>query len=475
SGDCRYLAQRGIQRLQQQRALKTRPGVARLLELCQRSGDRPTDISFGIGPRINAVSRIQGDARFCVELLTSHDVQLCDQLAAETELANARRKSLQKEVAQQVEQKLKQLDLSTTSVIVLADDQWPTGVLGLVAAQVAEEQGRPTILLSTDCLDLDSRSGTQALARGSARSVNQVDLYQLVKAQAHLLHRFGGHPFAAGLSLPVENITLFSEAINQQFRQDYSVLSPTALNVQADLIVTVAELVADLGKTLFQELKLLEPCGMGNPVPKLLIYNCWFDNARHRNIHDAKGHKLRYIKTQFTVRDDTTPHGFPGVWWGHYRDDIPPGRCDAVVELDHNSYADKSTRQKPHYEVRLVAVWPSENNGCRGAQIASSQGDEILSWRRRGKPELSGQTPVLVDQGLLNNSGLPGWQPPLDTGKTGAIADPASEPPQQWHQLVGIAKYLHRTEGSTTCRQLQEKLGITQLCLDLGLQALKVV
>jgi single-stranded-DNA-specific exonuclease len=54
---------------------RTRPGVARLLELCQRNGDRPTDISFGLGPRINAVSRIQGDASFCVELLTSQDEQ----------------------------------------------------------------------------------------------------------------------------------------------------------------------------------------------------------------------------------------------------------------------------------------------------------------------------------------------------------------------------------------------------------------
>ena len=120
SGDCRYLAQRGIEK-QQTHKQPTRPGVAKLLELCQRSGDRPTDISFGLGPRINAVSRIQGDAPFCVELLTSKDKQRCEQLALETELANARRKSLQKDVTQQVAQKLSQLDLSTTSVIVLVD------------------------------------------------------------------------------------------------------------------------------------------------------------------------------------------------------------------------------------------------------------------------------------------------------------------------------------------------------------------
>lgn len=154
SGDCRYLAQLGIQRLQadlkQPPAARRRPGVGRLLELCQKSGDRPTDISFGLGPRINAVSRIQGDASFCVELLTSRDIQYCNQLAEMTELANSRRKSLQKDVQNQVAQKLTQIDLSTTSVIVLEDTQWPVGVLGLVAGQVAQETGRPTILLSSE-------------------------------------------------------------------------------------------------------------------------------------------------------------------------------------------------------------------------------------------------------------------------------------------------------------------------------------
>ncbi|MEO0377242.1 MAG: DHH family phosphoesterase, partial [Cyanobacteria bacterium P01_A01_bin.17] len=173
SGDCRYLAQRGIEQLQRQLTRRTRPGVAKLLELCKRSGDRPTDISFGIGPRINAVSRIHGDASFCVELLTSQDAARCQDLAAETELANTRRKALQRTVVQQVTAKLEQLDLSTTQVIVLSDPQWPLGVLGLVAGQIAQTYGRPTILLSTDGLMGDD------VARGSARSVSNIDLYEL--------------------------------------------------------------------------------------------------------------------------------------------------------------------------------------------------------------------------------------------------------------------------------------------------------
>lgn len=463
SGDCRYLAQLGIQRLhadfQQPPTVRRRPGIGRLLELCRKNGDRPTDISFGLGPRINAVSRIQGDASVCVELLTSREIKYCDQLAEVTELANTRRKSLQKEVQAQVLNKLSEIDLSTTSVIVLEDSQWPTGVLGLVAGQVAQETGRPTILLSTQVLGEDTKR--PSLARGSARSVNSVDLYQLVKKQAHLLHSFGGHPFAAGLSLLPENIPLFTEAINQQLRQSLGgkTLTPT---VQADLMVTVA----DLGKELFGELKLLEPCGMGNPVPTLLIKNCWFENAWHRNQEDCRGKKVQYIKTDFNIRDESTNSAFPGVWWGHYQDDLPPDRCDCIAELDYNTF-------KNRYEIRLIAVRPTATS-----VMASVNTDKIIDLRNQeysilnnqDSPHLIRDCPshwedlrVCLKQSLSNHQQL-------------AIAwsKPQHQPPEQiWLTLVGIAKYLSRTNQPVTHPQLLEKLGVHDQTLLLGLEALE--
>ncbi|MEH2255535.1 single-stranded-DNA-specific exonuclease RecJ [Nostoc sp.] len=523
SGDCRYLAQMGIQRLQedfkQPAAARRRPGVGRLLELCQKSGDRPTDISFGLGPRINAVSRIQGDASFCVELLTSQDVKRCNELAEVTELANARRKSLQKDVQAQVAQKLTQLDLSTTSVIVLEDVQWPAGVLGLVAGQVAQETGRPTILLSTEgaeehtsttlsnqgsILRLRSVTGgageageaggeitplfsnselsTQhglnaplpltalALARGSARSVNSVDLYQLVKDQAHLLHRFGGHPFAAGLSLLVENIPLFTAAINQQLRQSLgsTTLTPT---VQADLTVTVA----DLGKELFLELKLLEPCGMGNPVPKLLIQNCWFENSWHRNQQDWQGKKVQYIKTEFDIRDDSSRSAFPGLWWGHYKDELPIGRCDCIAELDYNTF-------KKRYEIRLIAVRSSLNSA-----LNTQHSPFILDLRNQEHSAPTTQDSTLIIEDCPTNwDDLRIWlrrclatsrsTSGLENQQQLAIAwsKPNHQPPNQiWLTLVGIAKYLSRTNQLVTRGQLLEKIGISDQTLLVGIKALK--
>ena len=514
-GDCRYLAQRGIEQLQKQSdpVTATRPGLARLLALCKRSGDRPTDISFGLGPRINAVSRIQGDAHFCVELLTSQDVTLCNHLAEATELANTRRKALQKEVAQQVKARLTQLDLSTTSVLVLADEQWSIGVLGLVAGQIAQEYGRPTILLQTELGGRESGVGSREsevrsqkseesnkgaeltqnskletqnsfplppLARGSARSVNNIDLYQLVHDQAHLLQRFGGHPYAAGLSLPVENMPLFTAAVNQQARQLGELSQPL---VRADLTVTIAA----LGKALFQALKLLEPCGMGNPPPRLCLQNCRFEQVRNQNIKDWKGGKVRYIKTEFELWDDSTDRGFPGLWWEHYQDEVPKGQCDAIVELDFNAY-------QKRYEVRLIAVRPCETTlptsspaketwilDWRGLQDVASMAEQPQKCKdlenAHSSPLTPHSSPLILHQCPTNWTDLQVWfRRAIQENRSLAIAYPMpsqTPSPEIWQQLVGIAKYLSRTGQAATRIQLLEKLGIGDRTLKLGFQTLE--
>ncbi len=476
-GDCRYLAQQGITQLQKNlRHPPPRPGVAKLLELCRRNGDRPTDISFGIGPRINAISRIHGDAHFGVELLTSQDAARCAQLAEETELANTRRKALQRDVAQQVATRLASLDMSTTRVIVLADEQWEPGVLGLVAGQIAQEYGRPTILLAVDpAVDADTPATQPGelchrLARGSARSTHGIDLYQLVAAHAHLLHRFGGHPFAAGLSLPVENLDLFTDAINRQLRQQ-----PTAeqsASPATDLTVTIA----DLGKPLFDELKLLEPCGMGNPTPRLLLQNCWFERAWNANIKDLRNHKVRYIKTECVVRDDTGA-SFSGVWWGHYKDELPTGRCDAIAELDFNSYSNPARNQQPHYEIRLLAVRPAQS-----IQSSTTETNWLLDWRTSSPLSPAPATEPAADVLTLNHcprswDELRYWLHQAQAeAKSLAIAYPLPvlEPPIHiWQRFIGLAKYLSRTGQPVNRDRLCDLLHVGDRTLQLGLHSLE--
>jgi single-stranded-DNA-specific exonuclease len=472
SGDCRYLAQQGIKQLKKQAnpSRATRPGVARLLELCRRSGDRPTDISFGIGPRINAVSRIHGDASFCVELLTSRDRDRTYLLAEETELANTRRKSVQKKTIEEVKQKLERQDLSTTSVIVLEDAQWQGGVLGLVAGQIAQEYGRPTILLSSGVEEEAGGRGEETsqqnnlLARGSARSVNNIDLYELVNSQRHLLHRFGGHPFAAGLSLPLENLPLFREGIDRQLKQttDINLLTPT---ITVDLIVTVA----DLGEQLFWELQLIEPCGMGNPTPKLLIENCWFERPWMNNTQDLRGNKVQYLKTTFNLCDRSSDRGFPGLWWGHNKDELPQGQnCDAIVELDYNSYG------KGRYEVRLLEVRTRKNNGSINNYFDTENcfldyRVEKIDSEKIDRCQIIEQCPIAWSEIQKSYHSAIASHQKLALVYT--TPQPV-EPEKVWQQLVGIAKYLSRTGKSVSKTQLQEKLFLSDRTLELGLKTL---
>ena len=457
-GDTRYLAQKGIQQLRKQANPQTanRPGVTKLLELCQKTGDRPTDISFGLGPRINAVSRIHGDAGYVVELLTSKDVARCNELALETELANTRRKALQKNTLVAVERKIARMDLSTTYAIILEDAEWQGGVLGIVAGQVAQQYNRPTILLNT-VTEPDGRT----YVKGSARSVNGIDLYQLVKSQAHLLHRFGGHPFAAGLSLLAENFPLFKQGIEQQLSQQLE-----SIHLEQTLAIDLVVTVADLGQELFQELKLIEPCGMGNPQPRLLLQNCRFSNVWNQNIKDRQGQKVQYIKTTFNLIDDSCDRAFPGNWWGHYKDEVLEDQaCDVVVELDYNTYSRR-------YEVRIIDLQLTESNHL---QTTNEHIEYIIDRRNQSEfePEsaciLQSKCPiewneiqqkyhyaVRREQKLVLNYHLPN-----DT-----------EVSVIWQQLIGIAKYLARTQKVVSREQLKEKLNIGDRALSFGLQAL---
>ncbi|NEQ28058.1 MAG: single-stranded-DNA-specific exonuclease RecJ, partial [Microcoleus sp. SIO2G3] len=402
------------------------------------------------GPRINAISRIHGDARFGVELLTSRDVDRCRQLADETELANTRRKALQQELLQQVRAHLAQIDLATTSVIVLSDPQWPIGILGLVAGQIAQQYGRPTILLSEEVVS--PQSDRPPLARGSARSIGAIDLYQLVQDQVDLLHSFGGHPFAAGLSLPVANLPLFRAAVNQALRQQQVITEPI---LTADLTVTVA----DLGGMLFRELRLLEPYGIGNPPPRLLIRNCWFESIQAEKIQDWKGGKIRYSKVRFKICDETGE--FPGVWWEHTPADLPQGRCDAIAELDNNLYYKR-------YEIRLLALRESDQH-----RSIAPTANLLLDWRL--------DKPTDPPAAVLNLHECPrSWEEfhqwvhrAQQTGQSLALAYSLplqASPEELWKNWLGLAKLLSRTGESIASLQMQTKFNLGDRAFACGLE-----
>jgi single-stranded-DNA-specific exonuclease len=456
-GDCRYLAQKGIEVLRQ----KKRLGVRLLLEQCKRVGDRPIDISFGIAPRINAVSRIWGDVRKCVELLTTSDEKVGKSLIEQTELANTQRKALQKKVFKQVQAKIDQIDLSTTGIIVLVDPQWSVGVLGLVAGQVVGEYGRPTILCTLE----------DGIAKGSARSLEGINLYELLKGQEHLLTSFGGHPLAGGLSFPIENLQVLVEAIDQKFWSQYGQLQSKALKI--DLEVTIA----DLNKDLFNELRQLEPFGMGNPYPKLLVRDCRFSGVSNANIRNQKGQKVEYIKTEFTL-SDRLGNQIYGDWWGHYSYELPDSTCDVVIELVDNAFRRRYDARLLDFKVQspsLIPELPSlASTANKGANLANIK---ILDLRGSNQSELLPSAIIcdrcpqnwhdfntLIDRAHQDQQSLALVYPNPDN-INGAIA---------WQTLVGIAKYLSRTGKEIKRSQLITKLGIEdQKVLQIGFEVLQ--
>ncbi|MEM9567295.1 MAG: single-stranded-DNA-specific exonuclease RecJ [Cyanobacteria bacterium P01_E01_bin.34] len=455
-GDVRYLAQLGIEQLKQ----KARPAVEFLLDNCKRAGDRAMDIAFGIGPRINAVSRIYGDASFCVQMLMGRDRNTVKALVDQTELANTRRKGMQSAVKRQALEQLESVDLSTNAAIVLASTAWPAGVLGIVAGEIARDYHRPTFVFRLE----------EGMAVGSARSVDGIDLYNLLDLQQDLLRSFGGHPLAAGLRLSADNLPLLQQRLNQTLRH----LFPSNLPLP-ELAIDLEVSVSDLGQPLFRQLRQLEPFGMGNPIPKLLLRGIKFNNVRNRNRKDVSGHTVRYLYTTFTLRDRSS--SINGIWWGHPSYEIPQGLCDAVVELDYMSAKRERQGSSFNYQVRLIDVRPTDNSA---ALLNPPARHTVVDLRGHSKTDITSHLTSLPSSSVITHCPTT-WTQIFsrlrpDRDLVLAYQRPTDRTPQQaWQTLVGWAKSLLQLGVVATVERWSDSLQVTTNVLEQGIQALAAV
>ena len=181
-GENRSIVRLGLARLE----TAPRPGLEALMVNARidRDGVSTEDIAFGLAPRINAMGRI-GDPSVAARLLLAADQSTAEGLAAELEAANKRRRELTKEAISEARE---QLAATAQAPFIVLEGDWPVGIIGLVAGRLAEERGRPALILSTS---VDPW-------RGSARSAGGVDLAAAFAASSDLFERFGGHPAAAG-------------------------------------------------------------------------------------------------------------------------------------------------------------------------------------------------------------------------------------------------------------------------------------
>lgn len=231
-----------------------RAGIAALVKSCELSKVTSTDIGFRIAPRINALGRVNDDADV-VSLFVSDEPFVIREMVNKVASANTERQNRTNEMVKQAYQQLQSYDLMTRRAIVLYDERWEPGMLGLVASRITQEFFRPTIILT-------NVGGT---LKGSARSIPGVNIFQTLQCASQFLTGFGGHSGAAGMSMLPANLRLFTEELCHILdAYDDSVFVP---KLDYDLVIQRDTVT----KGFFKELAMLEPFGEGNPVPKLMI------------------------------------------------------------------------------------------------------------------------------------------------------------------------------------------------------------
>ncbi len=247
TGENRVLAYFGLQVINSD----PRPGIKALVHQVKKKTLDITDVVFIVSPRINAAGRIK-HGNHAVELLTEFNFEQAQQFASEIEQYNSDRKDLDKRITKEAfQQILENQEEERFSTVVFQED-WHKGVIGIVASRLIETYYRPTLVFT--------KSGDKYAA--SARSVKGFDVYNALDACAHHLEQFGGHMYAAGMTIKAENYSVFKEAFEQQ-------VSATILpEMRTPEIEIDAEInFSDITPKLIRILKQFEPFGPQNMTP----------------------------------------------------------------------------------------------------------------------------------------------------------------------------------------------------------------
>jgi len=250
-GENRILASYGLKALPESELC----GIKALIESVDLAGRNldSYDIAFRLAPMLNAAGRI-GHARLAVELLTSDDEMRCAQIAQYLKDQNKQRQSHQRKIFAQAREMIMQTGLNhpDKKSIVLAGDDWHTGVIGIVASRIIDDFYRPTIMLNT----------AGQIAQGSARSIAGFDMHACLCACSEHLISFGGHKMAAGLKLHADKIVDFARAV-----EDYARKNLNDQDLVSKLDIEAHCSIRDLNDRVVKQLSLLEPFGSGNEKP----------------------------------------------------------------------------------------------------------------------------------------------------------------------------------------------------------------
>ena len=325
-------------------------------------------IGFAIAPRINAAGRISSASK-AVELLLSDDVETASALAYELCEINYQRQIEENRIADSAYEKIKSdCDLEKEKVIVISDNDWLQGVVGIVASKITERYGLPSILISFDGASRGYESGDD-IGKGSGRSIKGLNLVEAMSYSKEFLAKFGGHELAAGLTVRRSDVDKFREKINEYAN---SVLKEEDLyyQLEADREVQMSDMTMKLAK----EITRLEPFGTMNTVPVFMMKNARILKAFL--IGGGRHTKLTLEKDGKTINALLFNRSYFKLGLKEY------DYVDLLFNLDVNEYQNVESLQMIIQDIKLsddyISYFENENKLyralCKGEQFSADDG-----------------------------------------------------------------------------------------------------
>lgn len=279
-------------------------------------------IGFTIGPRLNAVGRLD-DASLAAELLMTNDEDEAQFLAEQVEHFNQERKTIVQAVTEEAMIMAQAQVAEGQRFLVLYQEDWHEGILGIVASRIVESYQRPTMILNID--------HEKQHAKGSARSISQISMFELLSTQGDLIDKFGGHHAAAGLTLPIENVESLKQALNEVMKNQYK---EDAL--QPEKYIDAAVALDSVTVENIASLERLRPFGMQFERPLFQLNHLTIQQAR------AIGQQQNHLKISFVEQK------LQGLFWNEgsrIHEIMPNQHINAIGELQINEWNGNRTPQ----------------------------------------------------------------------------------------------------------------------------------
>lgn len=292
------------------------------------------DISFKMAPRINASGRL-ADASLPIELLLDDDYQACRERAKQLDTMNRERQLIERAIVQEAEARAER-DFADAPGVVLYGADWHPGVVGIVASRVSRRFNKPCVILGAE----------GELAKGSGRSVHNVNLVEILQRCADLLGHWGGHPMAVGVSLQAEEV----EAFTQRFVESLAALHPNGLPEPSLRLSAWLEL-EQVSETLLEQLDRLRPFGQGNSEPVFGLRGVVLQDSPQ-----AFGENNFRLRLPAPAGDG---RGLSGVAWRLGEAPLAGQPIDLAVRLSWNFWRNQRSPQ-----ITVVDWRPSEDGSA---------------------------------------------------------------------------------------------------------------